>query len=349
MKNIAVVQTAFLGDLLLSIPLLKRLRKFAPDADVHLIARKGLGGLFVELGLADQFYEVDKSKKFFKATHSLPPCDLVLSPHRSLTSARQVARIPSPMKVGYKTIWNGLVFHRRVTWPKELPEALRTLSLLSVVDDELRGLIEEYERREFDINSLRPVPEWASMALDAPARERLEAHRPQNITLGADPIVVLAPGSVWATKRWRVEGYIELAKRLSGRGLQVILTGSPAEVEIGERIAAETRALNLCGQLSLAQTLWLMAQAQAVVSNDSGAMHMAAAMATPSVAIFGPTVLRFGFQPWQNRAKVLERTDLNCRPCSPHGTAKCPLGHHNCMKWITAQEVEGAVLEVMGS
>src|SRR5690606_25602639 len=130
---------------------------------------------------------------------------------------------------------------------------------------------------------------------------------------------------------------------------QVILTGSPAESAIGNEIESQAQVLNLCGELSLPQTMWLMGKARAVVSNDSGAMHMAAAMGTPNVAIFGPTVLRFGYQPWQSKARVLERTDLDCRPCSPHGTAKCPLGHHHCMKWISAQEVEDVVLELMGS
>lgn len=347
MKNIAVVQTAFLGDLLLSIPLLKWLRRFAPEAKIHLIVRKGLGQLFADLGLADYFYEVDKSKKF-KATHRLPQCDLVLCPHKSFTSARQVLRIKSPLKIGYRSFWNGFVFHRRPTWPGALPDALRTLSLLAEVDGDLKSLISEYYKNNYDINQLRPAPEWASMELTDSSKNIIKLHSLRDWT-PEKAAIVLAPGSVWATKRWTIEGYAELARHLCDRGYEVVITGSPQEAEMGRQIESQAKVVNLCGRLSLAQTLWIMGEARAVVSNDSGAMHMASAMGTPTVAIFGPTVLRFGYQPWQSKARVLERADLECRPCSPHGTHKCPLGHHNCMKWISAQEVEAAVLELIGS
>lgn len=344
MNNIAVIQTAFLGDLLLTIPLLKRLRLTHPEAVIHVVARKGFEGIFLDLGVVDRYYSLDKSQKI-KQLPKLPACDLLISPHQSLTSARLAMTVQAPQKIGYKLWWNGPVFTRRVKRPMHLPEALRVLSLLAPLDAELEHKISAYEKENPEKGALRPAPSWASMALAPPVLERLR-HLASPVQPSGD-YIVMAPGSVWATKRWTPGGFADLAGRLKRRGYQVFLTGSAPERSIAETVARPSGAINLCGELSLLQSLKLMAAAKAVVTNDSGAMHMASAVAAPCVAIFGPTVLAFGYQPWQNQAGVVERTDLNCRPCSPHGTARCPLGHHHCMKWIGADAVERKLFEVI--
>jgi heptosyltransferase-2 len=96
--------------------------------------------------------------------------------------------------------------------------------------------------------------------------------------------------------------------------------------------------VNVAGTLSLQQTGALLARARVVVSGDSGVMHMATGVGTPVVALFGPTVRQFGFFPYRGRAEVLERP-LDCRPCSVMGGARCPMGHHRCLKDITPDEV----------
>ena len=343
MKNIALLQTAFLGDLLLTLPLVKRLRSHYPTASIHMVARKGFEEVLLGLGLVDFFYSVDKSR-VVKGVHSLPPCDLLISPHQSLSTARQARAVQAPIKIGYRKWWNGFVFSDRVVRPMHLPEALRTLALLGPLDEDLRKKISSYEAQSLDSTRLRPVPEWASMALPEKARHLLE--RVELSTCPRGPFIVMAPGSVWATKRWRKEGFVGLARLLQRQGYEILLTGSRQERDLGAQIAEATGAVNLCGQLSIVQSLKLMSKATAVVSNDSGAMHMASAVDTPCVAIFGPTVLGMGYQPWQRQACVVERRDLDCRPCSLHGTNRCPLGHHNCMGWIQAQDVLSAIEEL---
>jgi heptosyltransferase-2 len=160
--------------------------------------------------------------------------------------------------------------------------------------------------------------------------------------LSLDPqkkIVLLAPGSVWATKRWGASKFIELAELLLARGDQVVLIGSPDERDLSNHIASKVAVLNITGETKIAEMVELIAGADVLVSNDSGAMHMASVAGTPTVAIFGPTVQSFGYQPWNPRARVVENTHIYCRPCSSHGGKKCPIGTHECMTSITAQVV----------
>ncbi|HJS47025.1 MAG TPA: glycosyltransferase family 9 protein, partial [Gemmatimonadales bacterium] len=100
------------------------------------------------------------------------------------------------------------------------------------------------------------------------------------------------------------------------------------------------------GEASLQGTGALLAAAAAAAAGDTGVMHMATAVGTPVVALFGPTVRQFGFFPYRARALVLER-ELSCRPCTFHGSARCPLGHHRCLRDISPEEVARGV-EGMG-
>jgi heptosyltransferase II len=92
----------------------------------------------------------------------------------------------------------------------------------------------------------------------------------------------------------------------------------------------------------------LIERAAVLVTNDSAPLHLASAVDTPTVAIFGPTVPAFGFGPRASQSAIVERTDLRCRPCSTHGPVKCPLGHHNCMRGIPATAVHDAIHQLIG-
>ena len=116
--------------------------------------------------------------------------------------------------------------------------------------------------------------------------------------------------------------------------------GGPGEEELATRISKLIPgSLNLAGKTSPLESLQVLAQADVVVTNDSAGQHMAALVGAPTVSVFGPTVLEFGYRPWNSKAKIVERKGLACRPCGKHGHHKCPIGTHECMKKITATEV----------
>jgi heptosyltransferase-2 len=153
----------------------------------------------------------------------------------------------------------------------------------------------------------------------------------------------LAPGSVWGTKRWPF--YAELAMMLD-RGS--VIVGGQDDVPLANTIVAATsgRAISAAGALSLRSSAALIQRASVLVTNDSAPLHLATAVGTPVVALFGPTVPEFGFGPRGADDVTLERGGLECRPCSRHGPDICPLGHHRCMRELSVEVVAQAVTSV---
>jgi heptosyltransferase-2 len=155
------------------------------------------------------------------------------------------------------------------------------------------------------------------------------------------PLVVLAPGSVWATKRW--PGYPALAAELAGRA-RVVIAGSSTDRPLAQEIRAHRPdAVDATGQLSILGTAALIRHADALVANDSLAIHLASAVNTPTVAVFGPTVPRFGFGPLADGSVVAEVTSLPCRPCHAHGPPRCPQRHFRCMRELSPSQVLAAL------
>jgi heptosyltransferase-2 len=180
----------------------------------------------------------------------------------------------------------------------------------------------------------------------------LEARAADEVLAGAqqdgERLAVLAPGSVWATKRWPY--YADLARLLAPH-LRIVIVGGTADGDLARAIAeaaGAARVVDATGRLSLLASAEMIGRAAVLVTNDSAPQHLASAMNTPTVAIFGPTVPEFGFGPLAERRAILGLDDLPCRPCDRHGPRRCPLGHWRCMRDITAAVVAGKVFELIG-
>ena len=154
------------------------------------------------------------------------------------------------------------------------------------------------------------------------------------------PLIALAPGSVWNTKRWPKEHYIALSRQLCKAGYHLVFIGGPEERALcGEIIdRSGCRALNAAGNASILQSAALIGRCDLMICNDSGALHIANAMQTDVFAFFGPTVPSIGYYPFRPGDVVFER-EMDCRPCGSHGGKVCPLQHHECMTLITPDEV----------
>jgi heptosyltransferase II len=156
--------------------------------------------------------------------------------------------------------------------------------------------------------------------------------------------VALAPGSIWGAKRWPY--YPELAARLSG---PVVAIGGPSDAGLCGAVAAAApeRVRSAAGQVGPRTSAALIARAAALVTNDAAPLHLAGAVGTPVVAIFGPSAPSFGFAPLGPLDVVLEQPELLCRPCSPQGPAACPLEHHRCMLELGVGTVADALSLVL--
>jgi heptosyltransferase-2 len=154
--------------------------------------------------------------------------------------------------------------------------------------------------------------------------------------------VGIVPGAAWANKRWPLDRWIALVRALllEDRALPVVAFVAPEETEIGDRLdatfAGEPRVRTL--RLPVGELPAHLARLHVLVTADSGPLHVAEAVGTPVVALFGPTVRGFGFAPFRRKSRVVERR-LMCRPCHVHGGDRCPLAHHRCMRDITVADI----------
>ncbi len=355
-KTILFIQTAFLGDVLLTIPALNELRRLYPQAQVTLICRKGLGSLMEKLGVVEQFYEIDKgnSESYREVLRSLQQhtFDLLMTPHESLRTSFFASRIRARFKVGPRNFLNLLFFDQKIKKTKWLPEPLRVLEFSGwnkssdLESDQLFHL--ENDRLSFDTGfasmsrriQIQKWNEFQTMSLKFPQNKKR---------------VLLFPGSVWETKRYSIESFFQVTRDLLRMGYEVVLMGAKNEAGLGEQIINNLnsnpvnsgRIENLIGQTNLVESLCLMVLSGVVLGNDSGSAHLAAVASCPSVTIFGPTVLEFGYRPWSNQSWIVQtKKKLDCRPCGSHGHRKCPVGTHECIKSITPQDVVDVFLKI---
>ena len=245
-------------------------------------------------------------------------------PHRSLRTAALawLARIPS--RVGFSGRWSFLYTESRPK-PRTGHESDRLLALA-------------------DLAPAAYPPQIAPTAAD----QRIVADLLSEAgVLTHEPLVALAPGSIWGSKRWPYYG--ELAALLA-RKTAIALVGGPDDVQLGEAVLQAIRpsgrpAVNACGKLTLRQSAALISRTALLVTNDSAPLHLATAMGTPVVALFGPTLPEFGFGPMRAGDTALGMEGLPCRPCSSHGPPECPLIHHRCMRDLAPEIVLAAIEE----
>ncbi|MEA3506902.1 MAG: glycosyltransferase family 9 protein [Elusimicrobiota bacterium] len=169
---------------------------------------------------------------------------------------------------------------------------------------------------------------------------------------GKKKYVLLAPGAKWFTKQWVEEYYISLMKKIiQERNLNVALAGDRTDIDLCARLVKgvgllKSHVVNLAGRTGLRELFAVIKNAEAAVTTDSAPLHIGWAVGTEVVAIYGPTVKEFGFQPDDPKVHILQK-DMECRPCSLHGSKKCKFKDRACMKRIEPHEVMGTLNAVL--
>jgi len=321
-----VVQTAFLGDVVLTTPLFSALA--ADHGPVDVVTTPIAASLIETHPAVRKVIPYDKrgSDRGWAGLRNLARrlrterYERAYLPHRSLRTATLGVVAGIPTRIGFSGAWSFLYTEAR---PK--PALGHESDRLLALADKPPGVYPP---------QLRPT------AVDAQAAAALID--------GA--FVALAPGSIWGSKRWPY--YPELARQLVDH-VPVVVVGGQDDVGLGEEIQkaatggnGRQRVVNSCGKLTLRQSAALIGRASVLVTNDSAPLHLATAMGTPIVALFGPTVTEFGFGPLRPGDVALGIDELPCRPCSSHGPPQCPLGHHRCMRELTVAAVIAAIEEL---
>jgi len=323
--NILLVRFSAIGDILLMTPLIRALRQRHPDAGITVVTKAEFAPLLAHNPRITEVIGWDPGSGLEGLgrrlrqeawTHRL---DL----HGSLRSRALRWRV--------RGRWTGYPKHR-------LDRAVLIRTKRNWYRDS-RTVAERY----FDAaRGLEVVPDAGppEVFLPRPAIDAAGAFLSSRGLGTTRQLIALAPGAAHFTKRWPPHHWAALVKRLVDGGNDVVLVGGPADRADAESAAAagEAAAVSAAGAFDLLGSAALLKRARALVSGDTGVMHLATAVGTPVLALFGPTVEQFGFFPYHAKATVLQR-DLSCRPCSSHGTATCPLTHHRCLQDLQPVDV----------
>jgi heptosyltransferase II len=336
-----VVQTAFLGDAILTLPLLDLLRKSGKVSWLGVLATPEGAELLRLQGVADGVMEWDKRGAgggiagTARAARALrrARADAALVPHRSFRSALLAALAGAPVRVGFDVSGGRFLMTSLVRYGARDHEIERVAGLAAGV-----GIAVPPGRVPF---SLRVRDE---------DRERVAAFLAAGGVGAARPVVLVAPGSQWPTKRWLPARFGAAAEVLArDLGAAVVLAGTPSDRPAARSAAAAMAEppVDAVGRLGLGEWIALVERSSLALSNDSAAAHVAAGVGTPVVAVFGPTVPGMGFGPYTDRARVLG-ADVACRPCGRHGHMECPLGHGDCMERVAVDDVVAAGRALLG-
>lgn len=327
-QSFLIIQTAFIGDVILATALVEKLRKHYPNSPIDFLLRKGNETLLIgnpnirEVIVWDK--KMGKIKNLLKITAYVRSknYDGVVNAHRFASSGLITAFSGAKVKSGFdKNPWSFMFTHR--------------------VKHDLESSLHETERNqkliEFITDRNRELPRLYPSAKDF---EKVRA-------LQVGKYICVAPTSVWFTKQLPADQWIDFLNSVIDQVDAIFLLGAFSDQILCEKIKTQTqnkKVVNLAGQLSFLESASLMKGALMNFVNDSAPMHIASAMNAPVTAIFCSTVPSFGFGPLSEKSKIVQTTEkLECRPCGLHGYKACPKGHFKCATTITNESLQNCL------
>lgn len=325
MKKFLVIQTASIGDVILATPVIEKINNSFSEVKIDFLLKKGSEGLFRKHPFLDEVLIWNKSERKYKNLLDLiqlirrKKYDYVINVQRFASSGLLTVFSGAKKTIGFNKNPLSLFFTKRIKHrirgKKDIHEKDRNLQLLDWLDIGKEGPVRLYPSQED--NAL--VSQYKTHAY-----------------------ICIAPASLWFTKQYPLEKWVEFIKMLD-QDYYLYFLGSAGDKELCEKIiqkSAYPDCLNLAGKLSFLQTAALMKDAVMNFSNDSAPQHLASSVNAPITTIFCSTVATFGFGPLSDNSQVIETNEkLKCRPCGLHGFEKCPEGHFKCAYSIDNQEL----------
>lgn len=323
MKKILIIQTAFIGDVILATPVIEKLHRFFPEAAIDFVLRKGNEGLLQQHPFIHELFiwdkQQDKIKNLFRLIKRIKKnqYDLLVNIHRFSSSGLISFLSGAKIKSGFDKNPFSFSYDIRIKHEvgNHIHEVSRNLSLIETLTD-----------KSFFKPLLYPA------AGDFEAVKKYAYHDEKLIEY-----ITIAPTSVWYTKQFPAYQWVKLINKQKDN-VQVCLLGAAGDIETCEMIIKQTKnkcVINLAGKLSFLQSAALMKNAVMNYVNDSAPLHMASAMNAPVTAVFCSTIPAFGFGPLSDHSDILQiNYKLPCRPCGLHGFKACPKGHFKCAEDI---------------
>lgn len=317
LKKFLVIQTAFIGDVILATALLEKLHQYFPEEQIDICVRKGNESLFEGHPFLHKVHIWDKKNGKFRKLSKLrneirrERYDLVVNLQRYISSGMLTAFSGAKEKIGFKKNPMSFLFSQRFSHELsangKLHEVERNQRLIEHITDEQTAKPRLYPS-ETDFSRAREIAE-------------------------GNKYITMSPASVWFTKQLPMEKWVKLIDQ-TPEAIQVFILGGPGDSALGDELIAKSKRTairNMAGKIGLLGSAALMRDAVMNYVNDSAPLHLCSSMNAPVTAFFCSTVPAFGFTPLSDNSTILEtKEDLSCRPCGLHGFMKCPKGHFRC-------------------
>lgn len=335
--RVLVVQTSYLGDLVLATPVFAALKRRWPAAHLTVAVRPEVAPVLRAHPCVDAVVTFDKRGRhsglrgFVALVRELRAqrYDLGIALHRGARTALLLFFAEIPLRVGFRQGEISLLYHRRAWRDPAGHDIDRQLSIIAPLG------IEPTESA---------VP---CLGVGEEARDAVQALLAGDGLVAGEDYVVLAPGSAWISKQWMPERYAEVARALLAAGERLVYVGAPSEAETVRAVRRLAGGgVDLAGRTDTAGLAAAIAGASAVVCNDSAPMHIAQAFGVPLVVVVGPTSAAQGFMPRCEPSEVLTDAALTCRPLCRFGGDPCALGTRACLDAVGAEEVLAALARV---
>lgn len=323
-KKILIIRLSSLGDVLLTTPMIRSLKKQNPSIEIDFVVRDEYKEILILNPYINKLYTLTREKdsqKLLKEELGRVNYDAVVDLQNNLRSRVITSKIRSPK---YRFNKNRL------------------------------GKILLVRLKKNIMQELPPIPVRYAQTLpglmpDDKGPEIFSREMPDDVLVSDKKYIGFCPGSKHFTKMWPKEYYIELGIKLTEEGYTIVLFGGRSDIDICREISLNIPgSINACNGDDILKTYVEMKMCKVIVCNDSGLMHTACAAETPVLAIFGSTVTDFGFAPYNNKNIILQNKSLYCRPCSHIGKNSCPEKHFNCMlelKPVTALQMIKQLLD----
>ncbi len=321
-KRILIIRLSSLGDVLLTTPVIRAIKKLFPDAAIDFLVR-------------EEYADAIKFNPYINVVHALSRSEKskflikVLKGNKYNFIVDLQNNVRSRLLIG--SLGLTTYFFKKPNWDKYLLVRFKINRY-----KEIKSITEMY---------CESIP---GLKLD---KLGLELHTPLNISTCLplkNNYIGLCPGSKHFTKRWPSAYFIDLGNELLNKGYEILVFGGRDDKEICALVTSQINgSINLCNDNDLLKTATEIRNCKLVVCNDSGLMHVAASVGVPVITIFGSSVREFGFSPYGVPNLILENKSLSCRPCSHIGRSNCPKKHFKCMKEITPQIVSENVTQFL--
>ncbi|MCA2005266.1 MAG: glycosyltransferase family 9 protein [Ignavibacterium sp.] len=328
MKKILFIQTAFPGDAVLALPALEKLKQLNPDWQIDVLCIPSTQEIFQAASYVNNVIAYDKKGKQ-KSFSSLirfakelkrKNYDVIYSAHRSLRTSILVLLLEVEETYGFSNAALKYVYKNIIQYKLNKHEVQRNLDLIGFRYDEASWKI-------------RPSIEFSQNV-----RSKIDSFLNE---IAANNLIALAPGSIWATKRYPVEKWINIAQHFSEKNYTVILIGGNDDEQLCNSISenCNQNVINAAGRFSIVESINLLSRCKLLISNDSAPTHFGMSAGIKVLTIYCSTIPDFGFYPYLKESRFISYDALSCKPCGIHGHKECPLTHFNCGNKLSEKEV----------